>query len=70
MVLIKFPIEEKLSDIQALCQAYNGGIVNVGESMVIAMAADEPVRIKHFVQAAKRYNPLEVVRGGVVAMER
>ncbi len=70
MVLIKFPIEEKLSDIQALCQAYNGGIVNVGENMVIAMAADEPVRIKHFVQAAKRYNPLEVVRGGVVAMER
>ncbi len=70
MVLVKFPIEEKLSDIQALCQAYNGGIVNVGENMVIAMAADEPERIKHFVQAARRYNPLEVVRGGVVAMER
>jgi acetolactate synthase-1/3 small subunit len=70
MVLIKFPIEEKLSDIQALCQAYNGGIVNVGENMVIAMAADEPVRIAHFIRAAKRYNPMEVVRGGVVAMER
>jgi len=70
MVLIKFPIEEKLSDIQALCQAYNGGIVNVGETMVIAMAADEPIRIKHFIQASKRYNPIEVVRGGVVAMER
>jgi acetolactate synthase-1/3 small subunit len=70
MVLVKFPIEEKLSDIQALCQAYNGGIVNVGENMVIAMAADEPIRIRHFIQATKRYNPLEVVRGGVVAMER
>jgi len=70
MVLVKFPIDENLSDIQTLCGAYNGGIVNVGESMVIAMAADEPVRIKHFIQATKRYNPMEIVRGGVVAMER
>jgi len=70
MVLVKFPIEANLSDVQALCQAYNGGIVNVGENMVIAMAADEPVRIRHFIQATKRFSPLEVVRGGVVAMER
>ncbi len=70
MVLVKFPIEEKLSDIQTLCEAYNGGIANVGENMVIAMVADEPVRIKHFIEATKRYNPIEIVRGGVVAMER
>jgi acetolactate synthase-1/3 small subunit len=70
MVLIKFPIEESLSDIQVLCQAYNGGIVNVGETMVIGMVADEPARVKHFIEAAKRYHPIEVVRGGVVAMER
>jgi acetolactate synthase-1/3 small subunit len=70
MVLVKFPIEEKLSDIQTLCEAYNGGIVNVGEHMVIAMAADEPARIKHFIQAARRYAPIEIVRGGVVAIER
>jgi len=70
MVLIKFPIGENLSDIAALCSAYNGGIVNVGVDMVIAMASDEPVRIRHFVEAAQRYNPCEVVRGGVVAIER
>ncbi len=70
MVLVKFPIEENLSDIAALCGAYNGGIVNVGVDMVIAMASDEPVRIKHFIEAAQRYNPCEVVRGGVVAIER
>lgn len=70
MVLIKFPIEESLSDIQALCQAYNGGIANVGEKMVIGMVADEPVRIKHFMEAARRYHPIEIVRGGVVAIER
>ncbi len=70
MVLVKFPIAENLSDIAALCSAYNGGIVNVGTEMVIAQVADEPVRIKHFIEAAQRYNPCEIVRGGVVAIER
>jgi len=70
MVLIKFPIEQNLADIQVLCNAYNGGIVNVGEEMIIGMVADEPTRVKHFIEASKRYNPMEVVRGGVVAIER
>ncbi len=70
MVLVKFPIDANLSDIQALCSAYNGGIVNVGLDMVITMVADEPVRVKNFIEATKRYNPIEIVRGGVVAIER
>ncbi len=70
MVLVKFPIESNLSDIQALSSAYNGGIVNVGIDMVITMVADEPVRIRHYIEAAQRYNPIEIVRGGVVAIER
>ena len=70
MVLIKFPIEQNLADIQVLCGAYNGGIVNVGEEMIIGMVADEPNRVKHFIEASKRYNPIEIVRGGVVAIER
>ena len=70
MVLVKFPMEESLSDIQTLCMAYNGGIANVGPDMAIGMVADEPKRVQHFLEAAQRYNPIEVVRGGVVAIER
>jgi len=70
MILIKFPISASLADISVLASAYNGGVVNVGEEMIIVMAADEPKRIKHFIEAAKRYNPVEIVRGGVVAIER
>lgn len=70
MVLVKFPIAENLSDVAALCAAYNGGIVNVGKEMVIAQVADEPLRVQHFIEAAQRYNPSEIVRGGVVAIER
>jgi len=70
MVLVKFPIAENLSDIAALSAAYNGGIVNVGPEMVITQVADEPKRIHHFIEAAQRYNPCEIVRSGVVAIER
>ncbi len=70
MVLIKFSSNESLSDIKALCDAYNGGIVNAGENSVIAMVADESKRIEYFISAAQRYNPVEIVRGGVVAIER
>jgi len=70
MVLAKFPIAENLADISVLAGAYNGGVVNVGKEMIIVMVADEPKRIKHFIEAAQRYNPCEIVRGGVVAIER
>jgi acetolactate synthase-1/3 small subunit len=70
MVLAKFPIAENLSDISVLASAYHGGVVNVGKDMIIVMVADEPKRVKHFIEAAQRYNPCEIVRGGVVAIER
>ena len=70
MVLVKFPIAENLADISVLSAAYNGGVVNVGTEMIIVMVADEPKRVKYFIEAAQRYNPCEVVRGGVVAIER
>lgn len=70
MVLVKFPLTESLSDIEVLCEAYNGTIVNVGVDMCIGMVADEPCRVKHFIEATNRFNPIEIVRGGVVAIER
>jgi acetolactate synthase-1/3 small subunit len=70
MIMVKFPINENLSDIDALCRAYNGKIVNVGTDTIIAMAADEPQRIRHFLEAIKRFHPKEIVRGGTVAVER
>ena len=70
MALVQFPIAESLSDISALCAAYNGKIVNVGEGVIIAMVADEPKRIEYFLHAIKAYNPKEIVRSGVVAIDR
>ena len=70
MVLAKIPLEERLADVEALCRAYNGNIVNIGVDSAIIMAADEPKRITNFISALKRFNPKEIVRSGVVAIER
>ena len=69
MALVKFPVSECLSDISALCAAYNGKIVNVGEDVIIVNVADEPHRVDNFLKAIKRFHPKEIVRSGVVAME-
>ncbi len=70
MAMVKFPITENLSDINAISEAYNGKIVNVGDNIVIAMVADEPKRVDNYLNAVKRYNPKEIVRSGAVALER
>ncbi len=70
MVMAKIPLEERLADVEALCRAYNGNIVNIGVDTAIIMAADEPQRIANFIKALKRFNPKEIVRSGVVAIER
>jgi len=70
MALVKFPITENISDISAICNAYNGKIVNVGNDVIITMVADEPKRVDHYLAAVRKYNPKEIVRSGAVALER
>lgn len=70
MAMVKFPVTENITDINTLCEAYNGKIVNVGENVIIAMVADEPKRVENFLRIIRRYNPKEIVRSGSVALER
>lgn len=70
MAMVKVPMSESLGDIEALAHAYNGRIVNVGSDTLIAMVADEPSRVGHFLEAIKRFHPKEIVRSGSVALER
>ena len=70
MTLVKFSDNESIADIDAISKAYNGGVVNVGNGTIVVMVADEPFRIKHYLKSIQKYNPIEIVRGGVVAIER
>ena len=69
-VLIKIPINENLSDIDVLARAYNGAIQNVTQDAIVISATDDPKRILNFIKIIQKYNPIEIVRSGVVAMER
>lgn len=69
-VLIKIPIDQNLSDIDVLARAYHGSIQNVTDEAIVVSATDEPKRIANFIKVIHRFNPIEIVRSGVVAMER
>ncbi len=69
-VLIKIPIDQSLSDVDVLARAYNGAIANVTQNAIVVSATDEPTRIENFINIIQKYKPLEIVRSGVVAMER
>ena len=69
-VLIKIPIDQPLSDVEVIARAYNGHIQNVTEDAIVISATDAPSRIANFTNIMNKYKPLEVVKSGVVAMER
>jgi len=69
-VLIKLPLDQNLSDIDVLARAYNGAIQNVTDDAIVIAATDDPSRILNFIKIMEKYKPIEIVRSGVVAMER
>ena len=69
-VLIKIPIDQNLSDVDVLARAYNGAIQNVTDDAIVISATDDPKRIANFIKVIQKFNPLEIVRSGVVAIAR
>lgn len=69
-VLIKFPIDQDISNIDVIARAYHGSIQNVTEDAIFVSATDSPSRVANFITVMQKFQPLEIVRSGVVAMER
>ena len=69
-VLMKFSIDNNLSDIDVIARAYHGSIQNVTDDSIIVSATDSSARIMNFIKVMQKFNPLEVVRSGIVAIER
>jgi acetolactate synthase-1/3 small subunit len=69
-VLMKLPVSQNLSDIDVLARAYHGSIQNVSHESVLISATDDPARIDNFIDVMNKFNPIEIVRSGVVALER
>ncbi len=69
-VLMKFSIDNNLADIDVIARSYHGSIQNVTAEAVIVSATDSSDRIMNFIKAMQKFNPLEIVKSGIVAMER
>ena len=69
-VLIKIDINEELASIEALAKAYNGKIANANEKYIIVVATEKPQRITSLIKAMQKFKPKEILRSGVIAMER
>ena len=69
-VLMKFSIDNNLADIDVIARSYHGSIQDVTDDAIIVSATDSSHRIMNFIKVMQKFNPLEVVRSGIVAMER
>jgi acetolactate synthase-1/3 small subunit len=69
MVLVKIPLKENLSGLDAILKGYNGIVANSAPDSLVIMAVDDSNRIKNFIKIMTKFNPIEIVRGGSVAME-
>ncbi|MWV61167.1 acetolactate synthase small subunit [Helicobacter saguini] len=70
IVLLKFENNEKIGNISALIAAAGGKIVSFGEKNIIFSVSGESARIKDLIKSLVNFAPKEIVRSGVVAMER
>ncbi len=69
MALVKIPLDEDLSGLDMILKAYNGTVANSGEDYIVLMVADDAKRVQNFLKAVKKYNPIDIVRSGSVALE-
>lgn len=70
IALVKFPITQDLPTLDAICRAYNGKIENISDEFIVVELKDEPTKLRSFLQAIKKFNPKEIARSGVVAIEK
>ena len=69
MALVKIPLNENFNGLDAMLKAYNGTIADSGENFIVVMIADNAKRVDNFLKAVKKYNPMQIVRSGSVAMD-
>jgi len=69
LALVKIPLSEDFNGLDAMLKAYNGTIASSGEDFIVVMVADDYNRIDNFLKAVKKYNPIDMVRSGSVAMD-
>lgn len=69
MALVKIPLNENLNGLDAMLKAYNGTIASSDENYIVVMVADDYDKVENFLKSMKKYNPVDMVRSGSVALD-
>ncbi len=70
IALVKIPICEDFSGLDAILKSYNAIVANATENFIFIMATDDAKRIDCFVKLMKKkYNPSQIVRSGSIMLE-
>ncbi|MCI5787111.1 acetolactate synthase small subunit [Helicobacter trogontum] len=70
IALIKFENNEKIGTISALINASGGKIVSWNEKNIVFSVSGETQMIKDIITSLHNFMPKEIVRSGVLAIER
>lgn len=68
-VLVKFSADSNLSAISAIFHAFNGRLLEANEKSAIFIACDTHMRINTLLNAVKTYQPKDITRSGILAIE-
>lgn len=69
MALVKIPLSEDFSGLDAILKGYNGSVANSSDEFIVVMVVDDASRIDSFLKTVKKFNPIDIVRGGSVIMD-
>ena len=69
MALVKIPLGENFAGREEILKTYNGIVTNTNENYIVVMVADDASTVESFLKSIKKFNPVDVVRGGSVIMD-
>ncbi|BCX79585.1 acetolactate synthase small subunit [Campylobacter sp. 19-13652] len=69
MALVKIPLSEDFAGLDAILKGYNGSVANSSDEFIVVMVVDDASRIDSFLKTVKKFNPIDIVRGGSVIMD-
>lgn len=70
ILLVKFEINENLDKINAMINALNGKMISVNQKYITYSITQETFKMRDIIQALNGLSPKEIVRSGVVALEK
>lgn len=70
LLLVKFDVNERLTTIITIMNSLKANLVSSNEKNIIFSISNESFKINETIKFLQNYSPKEIIRSGVVAIER